>query len=75
MEIALTESDIREYFKETLKLEAKAFVSILIKEIEMFDDTLKIYFNTPNSSISPDKSQGFCFSKTNDFEYKIEMYI
>ena len=75
VEIALTESDIREYFKETLKLEAKAFVSILIKEIEMYDDTLKIYFNTPNSSISPDKSQGFCFSKINDFGYKIEMYI
>ena len=47
----------------------------LIKEIEMYDDTLKIYFNTPNNSTSPDKSQGFCFSKTNDFGYKIEMYI
>ena len=75
VQVALTENDIREYFTETLKLEAKAFISILIKEILIYDDKIQIIFNQPNSTISPDESQGFCFSVIHNNGYAIEMYI
>ena len=75
VQVALTENDIREYFTETLKLEAKAFISILIKEILIYDDKIQIIFNQPNSTISPDESQGFCFSETHNNGCAIEMYI
>ena len=48
---------------------------MLIKEIVLYDDKMTIYYNMPNSNISPDRSQGFCFYIEERNGYIIEMLI
>ena len=70
----LTEDIIREYIEKAIKLEIKAMLNVLIKEIELFDDKIVIYYNKPNA-ISPDESRGLCFLTEEKDGYIIEMYI
>ena len=56
----ISEADIREYYKEALRLEAQALINYLIKEIVLYDDKIEIYFNKPTRT-SPDENRGFSF--------------
>ena len=49
-------------------------LKVNIKEIELFDDKIVIYYNKPNA-ISPDESRGLCFLTEEKDGYIIEMYI
>ena len=55
--VQLTESDIRQFFIQALKLEPKLMISSLVKEILLFDDKVEIHFNSPILK-DPDISQG-----------------
>ena len=70
----ISEEQIREYFKDSIKLEAKALINKLIDRIELFDDEVKIYYNSPINN-SPDENQGFCFYTSKIEEMKIKMLI
>ncbi len=62
--VKLSESDIREFYTQALKLEPQMLINYLIKEIVLFDDRIEIHYNSP-IKISPDDSLGFSFcSKT-----------
>lgn len=62
--VKLSESDMKEFYAQALKLEPRMLISYLIKEIVLFDDKIEIYYNSA-IRISPDDSQGFSFySKT-----------
>ena len=56
----LSEADVREYYKEALRLEAQALINYLVKEIVLYDDKIEIYFNKPIRT-SPDENRGFSF--------------
>ena len=70
----ISEEQIREYFKDSIKLEAKALINKLIDKIELFDDEVKIIYNNPINN-SPDENQGFCFYTSKIEEMKIKMLI
>ena len=55
-----SEKTIKEFFESGLKLEPIMLINYFIKEIILYDDEVKIYFNSP-LTISPDESQGFSF--------------
>ena len=56
--VKATEKDIREFFTQAVKLEAKLMISYLVKEIRLYNDKIEIQFNSPILK-SPDNSQGF----------------
>ena len=56
--VKASEKDIREFFIQAIKLEAKMMISYLVKEIRLYDDKIEIQFNSPILK-SPDESQGF----------------
>ena len=51
---------IREFFVSGLKLEPIMLINYFIKEIILYNNEVKIYFNNP-LKICPDNSQGFSF--------------
>lgn len=57
---SLTESEMREYYKEALEKEPQPLINSLIKQITVFNDHLIIQFNSPKNE-GPDESQGFSF--------------
>ena len=59
-QIKVPEKEIREFYNETLNLEALMLVNYLIKEIKLYNDRAEVYLNSP-MPISPDESQGFSF--------------
>lgn len=62
--VKLSESDMKQFYIQALKLEPQMLINYLIKEIVLFDDKIEIHYNSP-IRISPDDSQGFSFySKT-----------
>ena len=56
--VKTSEKDMREFFIQAIKLEAKMMISYLVKEIRLYDDKIEIQFNSPILK-SPDESQGF----------------
>lgn len=58
--VKITESEIRQFYEQALKDEPKMLINLLVKEIVLYDDKIKIYYNTPATK-SPDESQGFLF--------------
>ncbi len=56
----LSESDIREFYKQALTLEPRMLINFFVKQITVFDDKIEIQFNSP-AKVSPDNSQGFSF--------------
>lgn len=71
--VMLSESDIREFYLQALKLEPKMLINSLIKQIKLYDDKIQIQFNSP-IKISPDDDnrQGFTVStKVIKFAYKV----
>ena len=56
----VTEKSIKEFFELGLQLEPIMLINYFIKEIILYDNEVKIYFNNP-LPISPDKSQDFSF--------------
>ena len=52
----------------------KEYINKLIDKIELFDDEVKIYYNSPINN-SPDDNQGFCFYTSKIDEMKIKMLI
>jgi len=71
----ITDKEIKAFFVDTIKLEGKAIINQLVNRIELYDDKMTIYYNIPNSNISPDESQGFCFYINEKDGFKIEMLI
>lgn len=59
-----SEKTIKEFYEAGLKLEPIMLVNYFIKEIILYDDEVKIYFNSP-LTISPEESQGFSFYNKN----------
>ena len=59
------EKAIRAFFEDGLKLEPAMLLNYFIKEIIMFNDEIRIIFNSPINK-SPDTSQGFSFCKKNN---------
>lgn len=76
----VTESEIRQFYERALNLEAKLLINYLVKEIELFDDEIKITFNTPIKT-SPDECQGFYYcikrfiKEIENETYEISIYI
>ena len=71
--VMLSESDIREFYLQALRLEPKMLINALVKQITLFDDKIQIQFNSP-IKISPDDEnrRGFTIStKVIKFAYKI----
>lgn len=71
--VMLTESDIREFYLQALRLEPKMLINSLIKQITLYDDKIQIQFNSP-IRISPDDEtrRGFTIStKVIKFAYKV----
>ena len=62
---------IIDYFKESLCLEPQMLISVLVKEIVVFNDKVIITYNMPRE-ISPDESRGYCLFKDN---IKFPIYI
>ena len=59
-QVKTPESAIREFFVSGLKLEPIMLVNYFIKEIILYDNEVKIYFNNP-LKFCPDNSQDFSF--------------
>ena len=70
-DIKLTKEMIIDYFKESLCLEPQMLISVLVKEIVVFNDKVIITYNMPRE-ISPDESRGYCLFKDN---IKFPIYI
>ena len=71
--VLLTETQIREFYVQALKLEPKLLINYIVKQVILFDDKIQIQFNSP-IKISPDDEnrRGFSlFSKTVKLAYKI----
>ncbi len=71
--VMLTESDIREFYLQALRLEPNMLINSLIKQITLYDDKIQIQFNSP-IRISPDDEnrRGFTIStKVIKFAYKM----
>ena len=54
----LTREMIIDYYKEALRQEPLMLITLLVKEITLFNDKMVIQFNTPTET-SPDESRGF----------------
>lgn len=67
--IILTEKEIRDYYEEALKYETNLLITLLVKQIVLFDDKLEIHFNSPIEKSPDNNSQGFCFYKGVVFIY------
>ena len=67
----LSKEDIKEYYIQALKLEPKLLIDYLIQEIKVFEDKIKVTFNSPIKT-SPDKNQGFFIFS---FLSKLQQYI
>lgn len=61
--VKLTEQDIRRFYEQALRQEAKMLINYLIDKIVLYDDRMEIYFNSPLKADGPDESRGFCFYK------------
>ncbi|MDE7330042.1 MAG: recombinase family protein [Clostridia bacterium] len=76
--IKLNESEIRQYYEQTLNLEPQMLINYLIKQIVLFDDKIEIYLNSPIWKSPDDDNQGFLFySKSIKFglqDILFEMY-
>ncbi len=59
-EIKTPESVIRNFYESGLNLEPLMLINYFIREIVLYDDEVKIYFNNP-LKISPNESRGFSF--------------
>ena len=70
-EIKLSEKEIRAFYEKALRMEPLMLINYLIKEIVVYENAIHIYYKNP-LNISPDGSQGFCFS---DKTSKIRTYI
>ena len=57
----VTEKQIREFYKQALEREPLLLINYYVKEIILFDDEVKIIFNSPLTTNGPDESQGFSF--------------
>ena len=57
----VTEKQIRDFYKQLLKNEPLLIINYYVKEIILFDDEIKIIYNSPLNTNSPDDSQGFSF--------------
>ena len=58
--VRISASDIRKYYKDALRYEARALINYLVKEIILYDDKMEIYFTKPTRN-SPDENRGFSF--------------
>ena len=58
--IKATEKSIRNFFEKALKAEPMILINYYVKEIILYDDEIKIVYNSP-IKIGPDDSQGFSF--------------
>lgn len=58
--IKLSENAIRDYYEEALKREAKMLITVLVKQIILYNDKIEIKLNSPLRN-GPDESQGFSF--------------
>lgn len=67
-------SDIREYYKAALELEAQALINYLVKEVILYDDKIEIYFNKPIRE-SPDGGRGFSIYNDIVDGYVIEIIV
>lgn len=56
----ISESEMRKFYIEALKLEPKMLIDHLVKEIILYEDKVKIIFNNP-TRLNLDESQGFSF--------------
>ena len=59
-EIKTPENVIRNFYESGLNLEPVMLINYFVKEIILYHDEVKIYFNNP-LKVSPDNSQGFSF--------------
>ncbi len=57
----ITEKQVRDFYKQLLKSEPLLLINYYVKEIILFDDEVKIIYNSPLTTNSPDDSQGFSF--------------
>lgn len=57
----VTEKQIRDFYKQLLKTEPLLITNYYVKEIVLFDDEIKIIYNSPLNTKSPDDCQGFSF--------------
>jgi len=57
----VTEKQVRDFYKQLLKTEPLLIINYYVKEIVLFDDEIKIIYNSPLNTNSPDESQGFSF--------------
>lgn len=85
----LTENEIREYYNKALSRKAPLLINILIKEIILYDDKMKIKLYSPIKKSPDDNGQGVLFyetithiSYTNNYTHKeiintirIELYL
>lgn len=70
--VMLTERQIREYYLQALRLEAKMLINYIVKQVVLFDDRVEIHLNSPNKEKSPDESLGFSIYRNNILiSYKI----
>ena len=67
--IKISEIEIKEYYKQALKLEPLALINILIKEIKLYNDKIEIIYNTPLKT-SPE-NKGLLFLSTKKYITKI----
>ena len=72
--VRINASDIKDYYKEALALEAQALINYLIKEIVLYDDKIEIYFNKPTRT-SPDENRGFSVYSEKNEKYNVEIII
>ena len=54
--VKLTEQDIRRFYEQALRQEAKMLINYLIDKIVLYDDRMEIYFNSPLKADGPDES-------------------
>ena len=69
MNVKISESEIKEYYKEALKLEPLALINYLIKEIKLYNDKVEIIYNTPLKT-SPN-NQGLLFLSIKKYMKKV----
>ena len=71
--VKLSESDIRQYYEQALKLETKMLINFLIKEIVLYNDKIEIYFNAPIKQSPDDDNRDFLFySNYGNLHYKVQ---
>ena len=72
--VKLSESDIRQYYEQALRLEMPMLINFLVKEIILYNDKIEIYFNSPIKTSPDDESRrGFLFySDYGNMHYKIQ---